>query len=194
MAEKMKERVVSFETFDKLWANAKSEIFRLQLLNSYDVEEETDALAKYRRGEGVNALEDAGFRQWLSDIEKKAQQGVRIIDLKVIDLPMSDYLRFGISTYSVLAKEKGQIFMMVERGKVSELVTGFKDYWMFDSNAVLKMNYDTEGRFVNMVEIVDRSRSKYAALASNLLKVAMSMDEFLRINKVGLTSRINHHD
>jgi hypothetical protein len=181
-----KGRIDKPKNFDSLWREAKNEIFRLELLNVYKVASETEAFRRYMEGKPLNSLEAPGFKDWLSKIEDKTKNGVTIVDVQVLDLPMSDYLKFGITCASFLAEEKGEKFLFIERKNVSKLIRGFQDYWMFDSKTVIPMNYDEEGSFISKGKpISDQNEiSDYLKLKDKLLKIGMPMREFLRVNDI----------
>lgn len=111
---------------------------------------------------------------------------MRIIDLQVLDLPMSDYLKFGIEMGSSIAEQYGQRFLFVERDKVANLIARFQDYWLFDNKAVIPMNYDPRGRFINKGTAITEpiSLSKYIYLKTDLIKRGIPMHEFLKNHKI----------
>ena len=177
--------------FEDLWSDAKSEIFSLELLNTYLVDYEEDAFNRYKKGLEVNCLEIPGFKKWLEDINHKTKNNVRVLDIQVLDLPMSDYLKFGISCASFLAEKKGEKFMFVERNKVSDIIKDVEDYWLFDSKVVLPMKYDKKGRFIGRgVPTTDPIIvSECVYIRDNLLKKAQNMKEFLKENNIDLFKR-----
>ncbi len=180
------------KNFQDLWSEAKKEIFRLELLNTYLVDYEMQAFNKYKNGLEVTGLEIPGFDKWLQDIEQKTKNGVKILDIQVLDLPMSDYLKFGISCASFLAEEKGEKFMFIERKDVLELINGIDDFWLFDSEIVLPMNYDKDGRLISMGIPTTNSIivSKCRHIRDILIKNATFMHEFLKENNIDIKKYI----
>ncbi len=176
------------KTFKELWEGAKTEIFRLELLNAYNIDYEAEAFKRYKQGKPINSLDVPGFKEWLSKLEEKTKDGVAIVDIQVLDLPMSDYIQFGISGASFFAEEKGEKFLFVERKNVSKLITNFPDYWMFDSKTVMTMNYDSNGRLISQGKPIDDSKEilRYLELKNKLLRVGIPMQEFLRVNRIKL--------
>jgi hypothetical protein len=188
MSDQMGEKELS-KRFGELWAEAKHEIYRLQLLDTYLVDGEKEAFCGYKKGKAANCIKISGFEEWCSSIEGKSKQGVRIIDMEVVGLPLSEYKKFGISVALLSTNEKGQESFFVERKKVAKLISGFQDYWMFDSKVVIPMNYDKEGHFLGAGSLVvaqDRV-DRYVKLREVLLGVAVPMAEFLRTNDVNLS-------
>jgi hypothetical protein len=187
--EKVKPRVNSVKTFSDLWSEAKVEIFRLELLNIYSIDYEIGAFNKYKQGKPVDVFKEvSGFNEWLSKAEQTVKRGVSIVDIQVLDLPMSDYIKFGIKYGSLFAEQKGEKFLFIERKNVSDLIKGFSDYWMFDSSTVMLMNYDSEGHLLSRSNPIKRYSevSRYLELKDKLLHIGIPMQKFLRDNDINL--------
>ena len=172
--------------FRNLWDGTEKEIFRLQLLNSYAVEDEAEQFKRYLRGQPIELSEED--KEWIKNIEKKRILGTKNINLIVIDLPLSDYLKFAISTGFYEQQKAGRETLMVERKDVSGLITGFQDYWMFDSKDVILMSYDNAGHFLGArtLDPAHKDISKYVRLRDELVKNAIPMAEFLSERKINI--------
>jgi len=168
------------------WTEAKEEIFRLQLFNEYHTVEDLD-LAKLERENRLNILDDQNFKQWVSDIETKSKEGVRIINVHVIDLPLTEYHRLGIKYYLTETSKKGQESFFVERKDVADMISKFQDYWMFDSKNIILMDYGSDGTYVGVGGfIVMNNNNKYSMLRDKLMKKVLPMMDFLKSNRIGL--------
>lgn len=172
-----------FKKFDEWWTGSKKEIFRLQLLDTYDVESSKKSFEDYRQGKPINTDEIPGYKDWFSRIETKKKQGVKVINLQVVTLPLNDYTRYAVEAILPINSRAGQESYFVERANVANKVSGFQDFWMFDSEKVLLMDYDKKGRFLGGRILTDPpSIAKYRGLKSGLSKVAVPMKEFLQAN------------
>jgi hypothetical protein len=163
--------------FEDLWNSCKSELFRLQLLNEYIVEEEKGDLDLAREGKW-----DEIYRKsegWFGMLKQKRKEGVRNINLQVVDIPFTEYTRMEAG-FMMKSEEFGRESFFVERKEVSAMVGDFEDYWMFDRKTVLVMKYD-KGRYLGSdVEISDpETVRKYVELEENLLKKTMPLRKFL---------------
>lgn len=182
----------SIDTSDiiRLWDRSKSEIFRLQLLNAYWEDTKTDAFGEFMQGIPPDPMKNSGFKEYREGIAKKKIDGVRIINMQVLDLPISDALKFGIA-FLRLSEESGQKSLFVERKNVADLVKGFRDFYMFDSKIVLNVIYDkdVEGRYLGTEKpITDPEEvSAYIKLRDGLVKAAVPMDDFLRLNGINIS-------
>ena len=64
---------------------------------------------------------------------------------------------------------------------------------MFDKKAVVKMKYDQFGHFLKMENAITNARGmrRYAILEDNLLKTALPLLKFLKVNKIQITKTKN---
>ncbi len=122
------------------------------------------------------------------DYREKRGESVRIINMQVVDLPLNDYIKFGIKYYLNITSKSGQETFFIERKNVNELVRVFKDYWMFDSKRIIPMNYKEYGTYIIMGDpvIMDSVVNKYSELNDKLLDRAMPMSDFLDVNRINL--------
>ena len=93
----------------------------MQLLNTYWEDTKTDAFKEFMKGKLIDPMENPGFKDFVDDIAKKRADGVNIVNMQVLDLPISDALRFGIGFLRV-SEKNGQRSLFVERKDVTDLV------------------------------------------------------------------------
>ena len=77
--------------------------------------------------------------------------GRRFSRVRVVDLPMSDYNRFGfaVSRHNIVA---GEDIRYLDHGRAMGLPD--HDYWLFDSRTLVVMRFDDADRFVGG-EVID---------------------------------------
>jgi ERCC4-type nuclease len=169
------------------WAQAKQEIFRLQLLNTYNVPQEETQFRNYMNG--IPVVLDSDTKEWLSSLNAKRKAGIRNLNIIVTDLPLSDYLKFAINVYYIDQQKAGRETLLVNRKNVDTLVSSAKDYWMFDSKKVLPVSYDAEGRFLSIEKglVNPADITKAVRLRDELLRVAKPIDEFLKENSIDIS-------
>lgn len=177
------DELIPKEEFGKIWTklygDAKTEIFRLQLLDTYTVESEERFLTAYKEGRRLPIPEDSGY---FKTMEQKKKEGVRILNLLVVDLPLSLYTRWVTEDVYTVTEKKGQETLMVDRKTVDKITRGKTDYWMFDDSIVMPMRYDEEGHFLGAGRPIEDKRdiAQYSSLKKDLLGVAEPMRVFLR--------------
>lgn len=131
--------------FRHLWGGLRSDFFKLETLQSYQVPSEQEALelfASNRRQEAVELLQ----RSWDSNLlwDDALRRKIRLRRVHVVDLPLSPYLEFEIETYK-LGTAKGECIGIVTTKQVeaSNLKTG--DFLLFDDAVVVIHHFDSKG-------------------------------------------------
>ena len=171
-----------------LYADAKHEIFRLQLLDTYLVESEDKWFNAYKAGKPLPIPEDSNY---FRTMERKKEEGVRILNLLVVDLPLSAYTRWVADmVYTRITEKRGQETLVVERKRAGGLTRGKTDYWMFDNSVVMPMIYDREGHFLGAGKLIEGGKgvTPYNSLKEALLKEATPIRDFLRAHNITLLS------
>ena len=175
--------------FNKVWMElyngAKKEIFRLQLLNTYLVEDEDQWFNAYKKGKFIPVPEDL---EYFKTMERKKNGGVRILNLLVVDLPPSMYTKWVIDAVYTMTEKKGQETLVIERSNVANMTRQANDYWMFDNSVIIPMMYDKKGHFLGAGKLIDDKKElgKYVTLKDSLLKVAVPLGEFLNAHNIEL--------
>ena len=183
----VEELIKDWSRFDKLWDNAKSEIFRVQLLNEYNNQNQRKAFENYKKG---IVEKEPEFEEWLNTVKTLTTKGVKIINLFVVDLPFSEYKIFAIEHYLFPTIKKGQVVMMVERNKLNQIVKGIEDFWMFDRKIAIPLVYDKKGEFLGLRrEVINKKIIEdFTRIEEALIKVAMPLQEFLEGKNINLSN------
>lgn len=122
--------------------------FRLETRDSYAAPSEAAAFAQFLAGEEP----DMGwFQNWLGSIRTTTGDGRTFRRVRVVSVPLSDYVRFSVGV-AELANEAGEDIRYVARQDAAGLPEF--DYWLFDSRTVGKMHFDDEDEFLG-VELID---------------------------------------
>lgn len=113
---------------------------------------ERDSFQKFLAGE---PYELPWMQDWLSMVEDAAREGRRFARVRVVRLSFSDYNRWSyvIPQYNIAAGEDIR-YLISERAQ--ELKLPDHDYWLFDSNKLLRMHFDEADHFLGG-EIVEDS-------------------------------------
>ncbi|WP_431868856.1 DUF6879 family protein [Nocardiopsis eucommiae] len=126
--------------FDRFFEECRYTAFRLETLQVYDVGYEEEAFRRFLAdGERIST---ASHREWTRIVGS----GRRFRRVHVVTEPLTDYLRFeSVCAYraSVEAGEDVNI-LPVDEGSWPKDIPRF-DYWLFDSERLVRMNYTTDG-------------------------------------------------
>ena len=131
--------------------NFKESAFRLERMAAYNIAEEAEMLAAFRRGEKVQLPED---HPWPPLVKRQCSSGKVMQRARVVDRPPTEYQRFELSLYphSVAAGERIHVY---ERGSIPEILLYEVDFWLFDNHTVYILNYDAEGHFLGFEQAYD---------------------------------------
>jgi hypothetical protein len=127
--------------------NFKQYAFRLETLPAYDSPRETEMLARFRRGEAVRLPDDF---PWLQMVRSHKAAGRIMQRVRLIQQPLSDYIRFEMSLYPQCI-EAGEEIRIYE-GDGSLLISP-QDFWLFDRDTCFVLHYDDQGAFIGVEQV-----------------------------------------
>jgi hypothetical protein len=124
--------------------NFKESAFRLERCPSYNLPEEAEMLAAFKRGEKVQLPEN---HTWPPLVKRQCSAGKVMQRARVVSRPPTEYERFELSLYPH-SIEAGEQICVYERGSIPEIFRYEVDFWLFDNHTVYILNYDAEGHFL----------------------------------------------
>ncbi len=159
---------------DLAWwlANFQRSAFRLEMLPAYFIPQEAELLAAFRRGENVRVPYD---HPWPALVHQATHAGKTMQRVRVVAHPLSDYLRFELSLYprSVKAGEEIRVANLDDH---PELVACEQDFWLFDDEVVVVLDYDDRGGFLGSRTEGDLER--YRKLRELALACSMELSAY----------------
>ncbi|MCU0653716.1 MAG: hypothetical protein MUD10_05665 [Candidatus Pacebacteria bacterium] len=169
--------------FDKNWGNAKTDIFRLEGRPEYKIPKEEGNAAK---GSFVdpNMMGSAKDRQkWAAALTSAKKRGVKVRRVRVVPSPVPDYIRREIEIWRGNPANNGEELFFIETADYNEIIAGcgfnLKDFWLFDNDKLLILNYSPAGLFTGDIPIADGGMVKrYCELKQKLLKKAVPLEKF----------------
>lgn len=134
------------DEFASLFTSFRHTAFRLETLQSYDVEYEQEMLRRFLAGSPRPA--DPAKDEWTAMLARAAADGKTMRRVHVVTEPLSDYVRFELSwSYgeNVTAGEDIRILPTPTGQWPAGVPT--HDYWLFDSRELWIMHYGPGGTF-----------------------------------------------
>jgi hypothetical protein len=131
--------------------NFKESAFRLERCPSYNLPEEAEMLAAFKRGEKVQLPEN---HPWPPLVKRQCSAGKVMQRARVVSRPPTEYERFELSLYPH-SIEAGEQICVYERGSIPEIFRYEVDFWLFDNHTVYILNYDAEGHFLGFEQAYD---------------------------------------
>lgn len=158
--------MLSGEEFGRVFETFERTAFRLETLDTYDVEDEREEIARFLAGQDMGPEWDDN--PWVRSMTDKGKQVSRV---HVLRSPLTDYLRYELAAYpgNIRAGEAIGIIDLTE-----QTVAGLPDhdFWLMDDRDVYRMHYTPEGRFTG-AELLSPDRLKeYQGYRDRALKAA----------------------
>ena len=159
---------------DLAWwlANFQRSAFRLERLQVYFIPQEAELLAAFRRGESVKVPED---HPWPALVRRATRSGKTMQRIRVVAHPLSDYLCFELSLYptSVAAGEDIRVASLDDH---PELVACQQDFWLFDDEVAVVLDYNDRGGFLG--SRAEQDLDRYRKLREMALACSMELSAY----------------
>ena len=156
--------------------------FRMETLQAYDVPAEADRISAFREHRPLpeRSPRTNPFLRRVADTTAAGKQWSRV---HVLDLPLSEYIRYEMEGYRESARA-GERIWLVRRAASPDLAYLRRDFWLFDAGtphavAVL-MDYDQVGRYLGATVTTDRDVIATCTTARDLaLQHAVPLERYL---------------
>lgn len=173
------------EQFDEAFDSFVESAFRMETLQWYTVDSETPRIQAFLRGE---PRPDRSVRTspWLRRVALSTAAGKHWSRVHIVDLPLTEYLRYQLAGYLESAAAGEEIRIAVRRGH-AELAHLREDFWLFDADTpgafAIAMRFDGIGRPLDHERVTDPARiDAYSRARALALEASMSLNEFVATN------------
>ncbi len=177
------DNMAKISLMENAWKNATKNIFRLEAIPEYNVPEDLIAFEKWKRKK--SDLDEAS-KKWLENLDKTKERGVKMQRVRVVQLPLSDYVKYEMNFWKHSIRNEEEILFLLEneyRKAIQTLNFKPRDFWMFDDKVLIIFHYDETGDFVKEESITDEKTIKnYLGLKQKLLQLTIPMEELLETN------------
>jgi hypothetical protein len=150
-----------------------SSAFRLEARRSYALGYERPVFEAFVAGQDpLTPPELDWWRPWLERVARVTAAGRRIRRVRLVDSPPTDYQRFGIwsGAWNVAA---GEDIRYLSRAVARQAgIPDDKDWWLFDSAALVRMRFDDDGDLAGRDLVTDLGR---VAVYQELQDLAMAL-------------------
>jgi hypothetical protein len=167
--------------FSSYFTDFRKSAFRLELLSVYNVPQEEEPLREFAAGK-LRPPSDYNHK-WRETIATAKSTGKDFSRVRVIDGPLSSYLRFEIMwpySVNVPAGEDIRFIIRKEIGPFATTVPILKDYWLFDESVCFLMDYDYRGTFLGVAKLPDDITQPYIELMHEAKESSIEMSEALK--------------
>jgi hypothetical protein len=123
----------------------------LEVRERYDAPYENESLRKFLAGEQD---ELPWMQSWLVMLRDLTAQGRRFARVRVVNIPLTNYSRFGVWC-SQFTNGAGEDIRYLSRDQAQAEGLPAHDYWLFDSRTLVQLHFDDEDRFLGGEVIED---------------------------------------
>jgi hypothetical protein len=155
--------------------------FRLEARQYYDSPKERDWLERWKQTGEVPAFAPDND-PWCRLVAEAKAAGKTMQRVRLVKEPPTDYVRFELQCqhHSVEAGEDIRVAVVkpvwdfaVNDDPLSDMF----DFWLFDEETVVALEYDHEGRFINAYEVTDGD-FRYRAYRNMALRRSIPLKEY----------------
>lgn len=144
---------MEFRQTRELLQQCRTELFRVEVRDTYGVPDEDEAFQKFLNNEPFDYR--AWFQDWYDIVREFTERGVSISRVRVVTVPHSDYQRLGLMI-TALNQEAGEDIRYLNRGEAGEVSTD--DYWLIDNERVAFSLVDKDGMDTGRVSVTTDPR------------------------------------
>ncbi len=173
---------LDLKEFASLFEHFRQSAFRLETLDHYLVPQEEMLYAQFLRGE---TPPPSGNEDWCQLVRRNIRAGKVMERVHVVPTPLSQYVKFEIAWGYVHNAAAGEKVYLLNRSDLTEGKAALGDYWLFDDNTLVLMEYGEDGRFIGVSRESDPTTvARYVEAACVLKSLSMSLGEYLDKNPI----------
>ncbi|GIG62331.1 hypothetical protein Lfu02_67030 [Longispora fulva] len=148
----MSELIVSDDNFFDQFQHTA---FRLEVQPVYLVDSEQALVARFLGGDLTPPWDTQADKTWFDEIRRVTGEGRRIERVRVQPDPPTDYLRWErwAGQWNIEAGETLNYMTPAKARKIGLPID--YDWWLFDSAVLAKMNFNSDGRLLDIENITD---------------------------------------
>lgn len=166
------------ESWLEQFRSIRSSAFRLETLQEYAEPSEREALAAFRRHEEVSG---DYIRSWCDMVRMHTSAGKSMARVHLVQMPLSDYLRFEIEAAYTLTAAAGESIQLLDAANVApELLNCLSsDFWLLDDARVMVQHYNAFGALMNSSLTMDRDTvAHFQKVRDSVVPIATPFAEF----------------
>lgn len=167
----------------ELFNSFKHRAYRIETLPNYQVGSEIKSYNNF-----INGLPlDYGDNEWINNLIQWKKEGKKVKRIRIISEELTTYEKYEFYCYhnNFIAGEEIKI---IPRHIYKNLVSKEYqfDYWIFDDTYICKLNYDSQGNYINNT-ILSKNINKY-------IEIYKLLDSNAKLNYYEIVKQINNYN
>lgn len=168
-------------TLDDLFATFVASAFRLETLQHYEVKDDDPRRRAFREGRPLPPR--PGKTESMRMVSRATAAGKRVHRVHVVDLPLSEYLRYELAVYQENIAS-GEDVRITDRAAHPGLRSLNTDFWLFDADtddaSVVWFRYTPGGLIISRDYTDDPAEIRLARQQRDLaLEHSLRLSEFM---------------
>lgn len=170
--------------FSALFNTFTTSAFRLEILPEYRDPSESKTFQSFKDGK-FNA--GAANEEWCQLVANSKRLGKRISRVRILPSELTSYLRYEIEWGYSYSFEAGEEIGLLLQKKTSCLQRfNLQDFWLFDDQILVVMDYDKEGQFLGGHQVEDdETVALHLDLRAIALENSITLPQFLSLYRAG---------
>lgn len=169
-------RVLEPHEFGQFFSSFTTSAFRLETLDSYDVDEddEREAVKLFEMGEDLPDW--YASRSWTGFVRDATAAGKSVERVHLLPNHLTNYLKFEID-WGYVTNERAGERIWLKHGSMP----GVTDFWLFDNSRAIVMEYDRAGHFLGGTLTDEQDDVEmYTRLREEALENALPLSAYLQ--------------
>lgn len=152
--------------------------FRLEVLPQYTVDSDQGNVTSYLEGDPEPSWAHGG--PWFDHLAEERAAGRRRYRVHIVTPPLSDYLRYECEWGYVYTTAAGEEVYILDTSETTPPMKDLldHDWWLLDDEHVLRMHYDTEGRFLGAEPLPPSAAGVYRMCRDALMETAVPFGDW----------------
>lgn len=171
------------DAFDELFVTFEHTARKFECRESYGVPDEDEPYQRFLASGDIDS-DLAWFEEWAADMRTATGAGKTVQRVRVVDEPLSDYLRFE-TALGVHNAEAGEDIRYLARDDAERLALPTTDWWLFDARTLARLHFDDDGRPLG-AEMIDDPKAvvEHAAAFDAARHYALPFDQYQQHHQV----------
>jgi hypothetical protein len=144
---------------------------------------DADEFQRYQHGQSPTAEHQRQRQRWIDRIARATSAARTIGRVLVVTGPLTPYLRWRVETGRGHAAA-GEDIRIADCAQHPALAEVDSDFWIFDDERVLLLEYDPQGAFLGSRQVTDRAIIERCLRERNLaIACSVPLEEFLQVTR-----------
>jgi len=170
------------KVFDEWWNELKTEWFKIEVLQDYSGEDDSESLHAWLAGDekrSIKLIKETYSREWVKQCQEKISAGVKLTRIHIVEEKFSPYLEWEFEYYKQINIPLcGEKVFLCKKNDLQNIDIPNGDVMIFDLQKIVKNTYTAKGKMIEQTFHENENIDKFLELREELLKRSTPLREF----------------